>query len=122
MIIKNILINNKEIFLDCLIKELILNNISYVLIDNYEIHFNNYIIRLYTKEELINSYKNLIIINQNENKPIIDINSLTLPNQEEYIDQELKPYIKKDTPKLTKKMIKQQNRYYQNKINRNKII
>lgn len=117
MIIKNILINNKETFLDCLIKELILNNISYVLIDNYEIHFNNYIIRLYTKEELINSYKNLII----ENKPIIDINSLTLPNQEEYIAQELKPYIKKDTPKLTKKMIKQQNRYYQNRINRNKI-
>lgn len=44
MIVRNIYVSNKELFVDNLLRELIKQEISYVLIDN-ELHFSNYIIR-----------------------------------------------------------------------------
>lgn len=48
MIIKNITINNKDTFIELLIKELCKYNISYVYIkETSELHFSNYIFRFF---------------------------------------------------------------------------
>lgn len=103
MIVKNYLVSDKEIYLEYLIKELIKYNISYVLIDNYEIHFTNYIIRLITKDELLSLFKNDIFTE------ILVTNSFKENKTKNKLDN-------KTVPKQNKKSIKDQNRNAMQKI------
>lgn len=116
MIVKNLFVNEVDIYIDELLKELIKNEISYVKIDN-EIHFDNYIIRLYDKNEVIRLFNESLndkegvftFLNDvsNEYKKI-DIN---LPNYNDkyfkgkLIESPNKKNIKKQN-KLTNKLIK----------------
>ena len=107
MIVKNIFIQNSFIFIEELIKELINNNINYLLIknDNYfEIHFDKYIYNLYYEER--KNIKPLI----HEDDSFINSNLLF-----EYDREYIKGSIKKTRPgfkKNTKKDIKNLNRKY----------
>jgi hypothetical protein len=111
MVVKNILVDNKEEFLDCLIRELIKLNISYVLIDN-EIHFLNSIYRFYTKKDI------KIIIQENKN--VLDtINFEVLKESLDYLPKKDMLLNKESTyPKINKKYIKEQNRQANMKIKR----
>ena len=57
MIIKNIMTNNVDFIIDLFEKELCSNNVQYVKVDN-EIHFNNFIIRVYSTKEIKNALDN----------------------------------------------------------------
>lgn len=65
MRVKNIFVSDKKLYLDILIRELIKCEISYVLVDNYEIHFDDFIVRLYEKCEIIDLEKMHIDLIQN---------------------------------------------------------
>lgn len=124
MKVKNILVNGKNVFLDILIRELIKYNISYVLIDNYEIHFDNYIIRLYDLSDIL---KNEVVLpelikltNESELLPLF-IQPINNNIYDLFRVESEKEIIKNDKPKYTKKLIKQQNRIYSNMINTRKI-
>lgn len=109
MKVRNILVNDKIVFLDGLIRGLIKYNISYVLIDNYEIHFENYIVRLYDLCDVLKMKKEIVYS---------DLNGLI------HEDDKLAFFIqseKENKPKYIKKLIKQQNKVYSNMINTKRI-
>lgn len=54
MIVKNVFVFNRDTFEDDLIKELIVNGVSYVQID-HEIHFDNYIYRFHDPKQWFNN-------------------------------------------------------------------
>ena len=119
MKVKNILINEKNEFIELLIRELIKYEIGYVHIDN-EIHFDNYIFRFYDiqddKEEIRR------IIDEDVLKiEIIKVNDLEEKNKLQKLSelpdilQTFKPEegkIKENVyaPRLNKKLIKQYNK------------
>ena len=113
MQVKNIVINNIEIFMDELIRTLIKHEISYVRIDN-EIHFDNYIYRFY---ELENSVESI---------PLIDLSFLcAVPKEIKFIDRSSeediinRSFISHDRSftSLNKKKIKAQNRINNRLVN-----
>ena len=119
MKVKNILINEKNEFIELLIRELIKYEIGYVHIDN-EIHFDNYIFRFYDiqddKEEIRR------IIDEDVLKiEIIKVNDLEEKNKLQKLSelpdilQTFKPEegkIKENVyaPSLNKKLIRQCNK------------
>ena len=119
MKVKNILINEKNEFIELLIRELIKYEIGYVHIDN-EIHFDNYIFRFYDiqddKEEIRR------IIDEDVLKiEIIKVNDLEEKNKLQKLSelpdilQTFKPEegkIKENVyaPRLNKKLIRQCNK------------
>lgn len=115
MKVKNILVTNKEVFIELLIKELINNSISYVQIDN-EFHFEDKIYRFYDANDYQNAKAaNLTIevLNLMDIKDLASHNleeSLTTIGKDDYQENEL------FTPKINKKYIKQQNRQYNSQI------
>lgn len=115
MKVKNILVTNKEVFIELLIKELINNSISYVQIDN-EFHFEDKIYRFYDANDYQNAEAaNLTIevLNLMDIKDLASHNleeSLTTIGKDDYQENEL------FTPKINKKYIKQQNRQYNSQI------
>lgn len=109
----NILISDRGIFIEELIKELIDNNISYVQVDN-EVHFLDKIYRFYEREDMLKNkqlFDNLI--------DVIDSNTYG-----KMINVDFSKAITTDFQKLkhnynyeTKKTIKNQNRLIKRKIN-----
>lgn len=119
MKVKNILINEKNEFIELLIRELIKYEIGYVHIDN-EIHFDNYIFRFYDIQD--DKEKIRRIIDEDVLKiEIIKVNDLEGKNKLQKLSelpdilQTFKPEegeIKENvnTPRLNKKLIKQYNK------------
>ena len=108
MRVKNIFVNDIELFIDELIRELIKNEISYVQIDN-EIHFDGYIYRFYEKVDIC-SLINLDLLEEPLNGKrnfFISIQDLNCTDK----------YISKKNPySFNKKLIKKQNK------NNNRLI
>lgn len=111
-------INNINFFIDKLLKQFINKNEEYLLIkdkNNYEIHFNGYIVRLYEKEYSKNDKVYILPINilndirlgnlfdklnnKNINPEIIIKDQISFP-EFNYVD--LEPKIKKENPALKK--------------------
>ena len=111
-------INNINFFIDKLLKQFISKNEEYLLIkdkNNYEIHFNGYIVRLYEKEYSKNDKVYILPINilndirlgnlfdklnnKNINPEIIIKDQISFP-EFNYVD--LEPKIKKENPALKK--------------------
>lgn len=115
MKVKNILVTNKEVFIELLIKELINNSISYVQIDN-EFHFEDKIYRFYDANDYQNAKAanvTIEVLNLMDIKDLASHNleeSLTTIEKDDYQENELFP------PKINKKYIKQQNRQYNSQI------
>lgn len=115
MKVKNILVTNKEVFIELLIKELINNSISYVQIDN-EFHFEDKIYRFYDANDYQNAKAanvTIEVLNLMDIKDLASHNleeSLTTIEKDDYQENEL------FTPKINKKYIKQQNRQYNSQI------
>ena len=119
MKVKNILINEKNEFIELLIRELIEHEIGYVHIDN-EIHFDNYIFRFYDIQDDKDKIRR--IIDEDVLKiEIIKVNDLEEKNKLQKLSelpdilQTFKPEegeIKENvhTPRLNKKLIKQYNK------------
>lgn len=119
MKVKNILINEKNEFIELLIRELIKYEIGYVHIDN-EIHFDNYIFRFYDIQD--DKEKIRRIIDEDVLKiEIIKVNVLEEKNKLQKLSelpdilQTFKPEegeIKENVhaPRLNKKLIKQYNK------------
>lgn len=119
MEVKSILINEKNEFIELLIRELIKYEIGYVHIDN-EIHFDNYIFRFYDIQD--DKEKIRRIIDEDVLKiEIIKVNDLEEKNKLQKLSelpdilQTFKPEegeIKENvhTPRLNKKLIKQYNK------------
>lgn len=119
MKVKNILINEKNEFIELLIRELIKYEIGYVHIDN-EIHFDNYIFRFYDIQD--DKEKIRRIIDEDVLKiEIIKVNDLEEKNKLQKLSelpdilQTFKPEegeIKENAhaPRLNKKLIKQYNK------------
>lgn len=107
MKVKNILVYEKEKYIDLVIKELIKDGISYVQIDN-ELHFDDYIFKFYDiNDKILDSMmksENILSIYE-ENKNI------------EYIPHESTIYEKVNHPRINKKKIKKQNKIINKKIN-----
>lgn len=95
MIIKNIMTNNVDFIIDLFEKELCSNNVQYVKVDN-EIHFNNFIIRVYSTKEIKNALDNNLNI---KNLGVFSDNviSMEIPKEEK---------TKTKTPQYKKKDIK----------------
>lgn len=112
--VRKIVVQNKEVFIDILLRELIKNNISYVQIEN-EIHFLDKIFRIYTFEEakilqitdnpLINLFDD-IDISRKLNKDITVYNNVS----DDFPDTSIK------NPKYNKQLIKRQNKLTNMKI------
>lgn len=119
MKVKSILINEKNEFIELLIRELIKYEIGYVHIDN-EIHFDNYIFRFYDIQD--DKEKIRRIIDEDVLKiEIIKVNDLEEKNKLQKLSelpdilQTFKPEegeIKENAhaPRLNKKLIKQYNK------------
>ena len=117
MKVKNILLNEKEKFIDLVIKELIKYKISYVQIGN-ELHFDNYIFRFYDiNDRVLGDMMELenISINELNNELNNQLNEIIeyIPNEFK-IDKEFIP------PRINKKKIKKQNKIINKKINTKK--
>lgn len=109
MIVKKIMINNKEQFIDLLLRELILRGISYVQIDN-EIHFDQYIIRFYDSKKDLKEIVEICFKKIEIQEPCSFIDYLS--NKSNFIEP-IEPIFdtKEQTyRKLTKKLIKSQNK------------
>lgn len=121
MQVKNILVTNKEVFIELLIKELINNCISYVQIDN-EFHFEDKIYRFFDKKD----YQRAVVAELvTETMHLIDIKDLANENLE------MNPFIKSsenisvdsnsfEKPRLNKKYLKEQNRQYKRQMRNNR--
>lgn len=119
MKVKNILINEKNEFIELLVRELIKYEIGYVHIDN-EIHFDNYIFRFYDIQD--DKEKIRRIIDEGVLKiEIVKVNDLEEKNKLQGLSelpdilQTFKPEegeIKENVhaPILNKKLIKQYNK------------
>lgn len=119
MKVKNILINEKNEFIELLIRELIKYEIGYVHIDN-EIHFDNYIFRFYDIQD--DKEKIRRIIDEDVLKiEIIKVNDLEEKNKLQKLSElpdilqtfkaeegEIKENV--HAPRLNKKLIKQYNK------------
>ena len=119
MKVKNILINEKNEFIELLIRELIEHEIGYIHIDN-EIHFDNYIFRFYDIKDDKEEIKR--IIDEDVLKiEIIKVNDLEEKNKLQKLSElpdilqtfkreegEIKENV--HTPRLNKKLIKQYNK------------
>lgn len=109
MKVKNILVNEKDKYIDLVIKELIKYGISYLQIDN-EIHFDDYIFRFYDINDRI-----LDNVMESEKISIYELNKNI-----EYIPRESTIYEKVNHPRINKKEIKKQNKIINKKINSKK--
>ena len=119
MKVKNILINEKNEFIELLIRELIEHEIDYIHIDD-EIHFDNYIFRFYDIQD--DKEKIRRIMDEDVLKiEIIKVNDLEEKNKLQKLSelpdilQTFKPEegeIKENVhaPRLNKKLIKQYNK------------
>lgn len=119
MEVKSILINEKNEFIELLIRELIKYEIGYVHIDN-EIHFDNYIFRFYDIQD--DKEKIRRIIDEDVLKiEIIKVNDLEEKNKLQKLSElpdilqtfktkegEIKENV--HAPRLNKKLIKQYNK------------
>lgn len=121
MKVKNILVDNIEIFINDLQNELINNNITHLIIEygnNYEVHMENTIYRLIDMK----SYKIIDIKDIMDNIDIYDINAI----YPELLTKDINHYLddgavisfaagKKERPgfkKYTKQMIKQDSKQF----------
>lgn len=115
MKVRNFIIENRNLFMDILEKELCINGISYVRINN-EIHFLDQIIRFYDLE----IDKHYIVTNafaknikEYEMKTLtlaeIDINSLLKVKQLEYVPINTYHKIEKNYPTKNYKIQKQES-------------
>lgn len=115
MKVTNILVTNKEVFIEMLIKELINSQVSYVRIEN-EFHFEDKIFRFYDA----NDYQNAKAANLTiEVLNLMDIKDLASHKLEESLTNFVKDDYQENelfTPKINKKYIKQQNRQYNSQI------
>lgn len=112
MIVKNILINNFDIYIDLLVRELINLGINYTLIEN-EIHFDNYIIRFYEIKDLMHFIESSVI----DIKEYIKAN-INLKNSYLKLDTSFKNETLADNKyKVNKRKIHNQNKLINKKIN-----
>jgi len=105
----NKLVNNRDVFLDILLKELCQRGISYVLVDN-ELHVGNVIIRFYTFQDflLFQIYDVISALNLNFGD---DSLPLTISDDFFYKKEEIhNPCISKEKKPYTKNTLK--NEYY----------
>lgn len=114
MRVVNILISDKKIFIEEIIKELIVNNISYVQIDN-ELHFSDKIYRFYDQEDLLKN-KELFLMNEIKLDTDISLDTTDLLDYEKNIFTKIEHNYKNQS----KKMIKNQNKLVKRRINPNK--
>lgn len=121
MRVKNILVTNKSLFIELLIKELINSQVSYVQIEN-EFHFEDKIFRFFDKKEYQEAIaKNLAaeitdMINI-EDYQANDSATLGITNVEDYKNPE--DFEIPQHPQQNKKIIKKDNKYYNQQIKRN---
>lgn len=121
MRVKNILVTNKSLFIELLIKELINSQVSYVQIEN-EFHFEDKIFRFFDKKEYQEAIaKNLAaeitdMINI-EDYQANDSDNLGITNVEDYKNP--KDFEIPQHPQQNKKIIKKDNKYYNQQIKRN---
>ena len=108
MRVKNIFVNDIELFIDKLIRELIKNEISYVQIDN-EIHFGGYIYRFYEKVDICSLINLDLLEGPLNSKRNFFISIEDLNSKDKYISNK-NPY------SFNKKLIKIQNK------NNNRLI
>ena len=105
MPVKCLIVNEKGLFLDQLVKELIAQGIDYVQIEN-EFHFNNQVYRFYSPEEVTKE-----IIESDENT----VMGLEIISEKPLMDVE-GPKVRKGkknsgkTPTYNKTLIKRQNK------------
>lgn len=128
--VKNVLVNDVEVFQEELVQELISKEISYVQIEN-EFHFLDSIYRIYALETIAKLYlsfpkidlvklEDYIIVSENRTLPnLLSFNDVTdcyVP----YIEfQEGFNFCKTNNiTKINKKLIKQQNRQVNKQINK----
>ena len=128
--VKNVLVNDVEVFQEELVQELISKEISYVQIEN-EFHFLDSIYRIYALETIAKLYLSFpkIDLVKLEDYIIVSENR-TLPNLLSFNDMAdcYVPYIEfqegfnfcktNNKIKLNKKLIKQQNRQVNKQINK----
>ena len=121
MIVKNILINNFDIYIDLLVRELINLGINYTLIEN-EIHFDNYIIRFYEikdSKEIVDlmNFRDFIESSGIDIKEYIKAN-INLKNSYLKLDTSFKNETLADNKyKVNKRKIHNQNKLINKKIN-----
>ena len=121
MIVKNILINNFDIYIDLLVRELINLGINYTLIEN-EIHFDNYIIRFYEikdSKEIVDlmNFRDFIESSCIDIKEYIKAN-INLKNSYLKLDTSFKNETLADNKyKVNKRKIHDQNKLINKKIN-----
>lgn len=115
MIVTDIYVKNREIFIDMLIRKLIKEGRSYVKIEN-EIHFDNYILRIYEIElkffsEIDIDETDKILFNLLKKEELFE--NLTYVNENSKIEIN-------NVPTLNKRLIKHQNKIINKKINTSK--
>lgn len=120
MQVKNILVTNKDIFIEFLIKELINNRISYVQIDN-EFHFEDKIYRFFDKKDYQREVAAKLVT---ETMHLIDIKDLGSKDSESgpfiKINENSKlDYTPNEKLRLNKNYLKEQNRQYQIQMRNN---
>lgn len=107
MKVKNYIVENASLFMDCLERELCQQGISYVKIEN-EIHFENQIVRLYDFEkDCVEIIKCLIMkeLREQEQENKISLDSLLIIRKEEEFYEKVTEKLMKSISRTEKGII-----------------